>query len=77
MADDSNIRNFGLRIILQAFIFVGALSVRDTLQATFNLIPVPAHNIWWKWSQTILHLLLIILIVWCMLKFRIVNSSNL
>ena len=67
--------SFIIKIIIQSFVFIGALSVRDTLRTTLDLIPIPQTNIWWRWVQTILHLFVVIIVIWCLLKTEMVHKS--
>ena len=69
-----DIKYFIIRIIIQSFIFIAALSVRDTIQSTISLIPIPKHNIWWKWVQTLLNLFCVVCIIFILLKCNIIDN---
>jgi hypothetical protein len=75
MSSKPNINSFILKIILQACIFVVALSVRDTIQTSLNLIPIPTHTILLQWVQALLHLLIIVIILSFLVRYKFVDSS--
>ena len=72
--ENVSVYTFTLQLFIQSMIFVGALSIRDTLQSTLQLLPIPCSTIWWKWLQTIIHLFIIIIILWFVLKNLIKNK---
>jgi hypothetical protein len=72
---ETNIKSFLTKILIQSFIFVVALSLRDTIKSTLQLIPIPNHNIWWKWIQTILNLLCVVLVIWCLIMCKLADAA--